>query len=217
MRTARPPRSRLAAALLPFALAAFGCARLMAELEPPAAVTILESYPRHTDPDAVAFNDLPVSLFYFSQTPPEGTTISKPVRVLFKMVAEGKTCRDAGVGGLKKLQRVALRQKFDAVVNIRATWDGEQLGDATRFGCRRIGDELQLVWEGALATLPPKAAAPAAAPVQDAAAPASVPATDQTGDRLRELQRLYYEGLITREEFLARRQKVLDELSPTAP
>jgi len=35
---------------------------------------------------------------------------------------------------------------------------------------------------------------------------------ESTSARLRELQGLYYQGLITREEFLQRRQKILDGL-----
>jgi hypothetical protein len=187
---------------------AAGCARLARELEPPAAVTVLEPYPRHDDPDAVAFNDLPVRLYFFTQTPPAETKILKPVRVLFRMVAEGKTCRDAGIGGLTKLQRVAMRARVNAVVNIRATWDGAQLGDELRFGCRRVDDTFTLVWEGALATVPEQAPPP-----EDPPAESTAPAgEDKTSARLRELQGLYYQGLITREEFLERRQKILDGL-----
>jgi hypothetical protein len=189
-----------------------GCARLAAELKPPVPTTVLQPYPRHGDPDAIVFNDLPVRLFFFSQTPPEGTVVAKPVRVIFKMVAEeGGTCRDAGIGGLRKLQRVAVRQRFNAVVNIRATWEDEQLGDAQRFGCRRIGDEYRLIWEGALATIPD---APPAEKMEPEATsePEATTEPESTSTRLRELQSLYYQGLITREEFLERRQKILDGL-----
>ena len=189
-------------------LCLLGCARLAAELEPPAVVTVLESYPRHDDPDAVAFNDLPVRLYFFTQTPPAETKIMKPVRVIFRTVANGKTCRDAGIGGLTKLQRVAMRARANAVVNIRATWDGAPLGDELRFGCRRVDDTFTLVWEGALATVPEEAPPPDA----PSAEPPAATDEDKTSARLRELQGLYYQGLITREEFLERRQKILDGL-----
>jgi hypothetical protein len=197
-----------AAALAVALLCAGACARLAAELEPPAVTTVLEPYPRFGDKDAVVFNDLPVRLFFFSQAPPAGTIIAKPVRVIFKTAVEGATCREAGIGGLLKLQRVAVRQRFNAIVNLRATWEGEQLGDALRFGCRRIGRELQLIWEGALANVPPEPA------TQIQAADETPPAADadDASGRIKELQRLYYEGLITREEFLERRQKILDGL-----
>jgi hypothetical protein len=197
------------------AICLFGCARLAAELKPPAAVTVLEPYPRHADADAVAFNDLPVSLYFFTQAPPADTKILKPVRVLFRSVADGKTCREAGIGGLQKLQRVAVRNRVNAVVNIRATWEGAQLGDEIRFGCRRINNTYTLVWEGALANVPEQAAEPAQPPSEDPATATTPPAlTDEesASARLRELQSLYYQGLITREEFLARRQKILDGL-----
>jgi hypothetical protein len=201
---------RLAASLL--ALCLVGCARLASELAPPAAVTVLEPYPRHEDADAVAFNDLPVRLYFFTQTPPADTKIVKPVRVLFRSVGSGRTCREAGIGGLQKLQRVAVRSRVNAVVNIRATWDGAQLGDEVRFGCRRVGDTYSLVWEGALAAVPETA--PAAQPAEDPTSAPPPPAADDesTSARLRELQGLYYQGLITREEFLERRQKILDGL-----
>lgn len=206
---------RAAAAFLLLA-STLGCARftdrLAAELEPPAATIVLEEYPRAGDPDAVVFNDLPVRLYFFTQAPPEGTAIAKPVRVLFRMVAGGRSCREAGIGGLRKLQRVAVRARANAVVNVRATWEGEPLGDEARFGCRRAGDEYELVWEGALASVPeppPPAAAPPP-PAEEAAAPSPPP--DTAADRLRELQELYYQGLVTREEFLERRQRILDGL-----
>src|SRR5512136_1399361 len=96
----------LTIALLSLAAAAPACARLAAERERPASATVLEPYPRYDDADAVAFNDLPVRLYFFTQTPPAETKIVKPVRVLFREVAAGKTCRETGIGGLKKLQRV---------------------------------------------------------------------------------------------------------------
>jgi len=195
------------------ALLSVCCARLLAESEPQAPVTVLEPYPRHEDPDAVAFDDLPVRLYFFTQAPPPETEIVKPVSVLFKTVAEGKTCREAGVGGLQKLQRVALRARANAVVNIRATWDGAQLGDELRFGCRRVNGTFVLIWEGALATVPEPAPAPADPAVPEAADDAPQPGDEEpTSARLRELQSLYYQGLITREEFLQRRQEILDGL-----
>jgi hypothetical protein len=204
-----PPSALVIAALMGVC-----CARLLAEREPPAAVTVLEPYPRHDDPDAVAFDDLPVRLYFFTQAPPADTKIVKPVRVLFKSVSEGKTCRDAGVGGLQKLQRVALRGRANAVVNIRATWDGVQLGDELRFGCRRVNGTFVLVWEGALAMVPEPAPTPAPAePVSPEVADQPQPGDEEsTSARLRELQGLYYQGLITREEFLQRRQEILDGL-----
>jgi hypothetical protein len=195
------------------ALLSVCCARLVAEREPPAAVTVLEPYPRHEDPDAVAFDDLPVRLYFFTQAPPTDTKIVKPVSVLFKTVTEGKTCRDAGVGGLQKLQRVAMRARTNAVVNIRATWDGVQLGDELRFGCRRVNGTFVLIWEGALAMVPEPAPAPAEPAVPEAVDDAPQPGDEEpTSARLRELQGLYYQGLITREEFLQRRQEILDGL-----
>ena len=207
-------KALLQLALSMLALFGVSCARLVAEREPPAAVTVLEPYPRHEDPDAVAFNDLPVRLYFFTQAPPADTKIVKPVSVLFKSVADGKTCRDAGVGGLQKLQRVAMRSRANAVVNIRATWDGAQLGDELRFGCRRVNGTFVLIWEGALAMVPSPAPAPAPTePAVSAAADEPLPGDEEsTSARLRELQGLYYQGLITREEFLERRKEILDGL-----
>ena len=198
---------------LALAICLSGCARLVAEQAPPTAVTVLDPYPRHDDPDAVAFNDLPVRLYFFTQAPPAQTKIVKPVRVLYRSVADGKTCREAGVAGLQKLQRVAVRSRVNAVVNIRATWEGAQLGDEQRFGCRRVNGTYTLVWEGALANVPEQAVEPTPPPTDDPEATAP-PATDEesTSARLRELQGLYYQGLITREEFLERRQAILDGL-----
>lgn len=190
-----------------------GCGRLFAEAAPKPPVTVLEPYPRHEDADAVAFNDLPVRLYFFTQAPPPETEIVKPVRVLFRSVADGKTCREAGVAGLMKLQRVAVRNRVNAVVNIRATWEGAQLGDEIRFGCRRINGMYVLIWEGALANVPEQAQEPTPQALDEP--DASVPAAEEgesTSARLRELQGLYYQGLITREEFLQRRQKILDGL-----
>jgi len=202
---------RLGVAFASLAIAAPCCARLAAELEPPASVLETESFPRHDDPDAVVFNDLPVRLYFHSQTPPAQTQIVKPVRVLFRTAAQGKTCREAGIAGLQKLQRVAMRNRVNAVVNIRSTWDGAQTGDTLHFGCRRASGELSLVWEGALANVPEEAEPPApdpagTQPAEDAGA------SDSASARIRELQSLYYQGLITREEFLERRQKILDGL-----
>jgi len=214
MKLTRSSKVLLRFTLVIAALMGVCCARLLAEREPKAAVTVLEPYPRHDDPDAVAFDDLPVRLYFFTQAPPADTKIVKPVRVLFKSVAEGKTCREAGVGGLQKLQRVALRARTNAVVNIRATWDGVQLGDELRFGCRLVNGTFVLIWEGALAMVPEPAPAPATAEPETP----EVADEPQQGDdasasaRLRELQGLYYQGLITREEFLQRRQEILDGL-----
>jgi hypothetical protein len=214
MRSTKPRALFPWIALLALAFLASCCARLAAESKRPAAVTVLDPYPRFDDADAVAFNDLPVRLYFFTQTPPADTKIVKPVRVLFRSVATGKTCREAGIGGLKKLQRVALRARVNAVVNIRATWDGAQLGDELRFGCRRINDTFVLIWEGALATLPEQEPEQATPPAESAAETAAPPPVEEetTSARLRELQSLYYQGLITREEFLQRRKEILDGL-----
>lgn len=210
-RIAHPAPRRAAATLAAIAIAAAGCARLAAELRPQPAVTELAELPRHDDPDAVVFNDLPVRLYFHSQTPPAQTQIVKPIRVLFRMDGRGRSCREAGIAGLQKLQRVAVRHRANAVVNIRSTWDGALTGDAARFGCRRADGELSLVWEGALANVP---AAEEATPPPDEAdgQPPDGSPEDSASARLRELQSLYYQGLITREEFLERRQRILDGL-----
>jgi len=65
--------SRALAAICALWLAApliSGCGRLFAESAPQPPVTVLEPYPRHEDADAVAFNDLPVRLYFFTQAPP---------------------------------------------------------------------------------------------------------------------------------------------------
>jgi len=170
---------------------------------PPAeAVVILnEPYPRHNDPDAVVFNDLPVRLYFHSQPPPANTEILRPIRTRSTIVATGKTCRDAGIEGLRRLQRIAVKYKADAVVNIRATWEGEQLGDDITFGCRLIGNRYTLIWEGALARIPT---------LPDEGATTHDPADDDASMALRKLESLYYQGLINKEEFMMRREKILD-------
>jgi hypothetical protein len=175
---------------------------------------VLEPYPRYDDQDALAFNDLPVSLFFFPQTPPDGTEVLRPIRARAVMGFDRGSCRDAGIAGLKSLQRLAVRNDADAVVNIRATWDGEPLGDELSFGCRRLGDRYALIWEGALARVP---AAPAPDPsASDGGAepdpPEPVDMGEETAAKLRKLQNLYYQGLITREELLERRQEILNAL-----
>ena len=172
---------------------------------PPAeAVVILnEPYPRHNDPDTVVFNDLPVRLYFHSQLPPANTEILRPIRTRSTIVAAGKTCRDAGIEGLRRLQRIAVKYKADAVINIRATWDGEQLGDDTTFGCRLIGNRYTLIWEGALARIPA---------LPDEGATTHDPAGDDASTALRKLESLYYQGLITKEEFMMRREKILDDI-----
>ncbi len=170
---------------------------------PPAeAVVILnEPYPRHNDPDAVVFNDLPVRLYFHSQPPPPNTEILRPIRTRSTIVAAGKTCRDAGIEGLRRLQRIAVKYKADAVVNIRATWNGEQLGDDITFGCHLIGNRYTLIWEGTLARIPTS---------PDEGATTHDPADDDASTALRKLESLYYQGLITKKEFMARREKILD-------
>ena len=172
---------------------------------PPAVATVIlnEPYPRHNDPDAVVFNDLPVRLYFHSQPPPPNTEILRPIRTRSTIVASGSTCRDAGIEGLRRLQRIAVKYKADAVVNIRATWDGEQLGDDMTFGCRLIGDRYTLIWEGALARIP-------ISPDEGATTPN--PADDDTSTALRKLENLYYQGLITKEEFMERRERILDDI-----
>lgn len=175
---------------------------------------VLEPYPRYDDPDAMVFDDLPVKLFFFPQTPPAGTEVLRPIRAKAALPVARGDCRETGVAGLKSLQRLAVRHRADAVVNIRATWDGDQLGDELSFGCRRVGDRWALIWEGALARVP--AQVEPADPVDGGATGGD---QDQPGDlgeeeaaKLRKLQNLYYQGLITREEFLQRRQDILNEL-----
>jgi len=174
---------------------------------------VLEPYPRYDDPDAMVFNDLPVSLFFFPQTPPAGTEVLRPIRARAVIGLERGSCRDAGIAGLQSLQRLAVRSKAGAVVNIRATWDGQPLGDEITFGCRKVGDRYALIWEGALANVPPPIAP------DPAAGDAGSPEDAQPGDmgeeaaaKLRKLQNLYYQGLITREEFVERRQGILNEI-----
>jgi hypothetical protein len=172
---------------------------------------VLEPYPRYDDPDALVFNDLPVQLFFFSQAPPAGTEVLRPIRARAAMPISRGDCRDTGIAGLRSLQRVAVRHKATAVVNIRATWDKQPLGDELTFGCRVVGGKYGLIWEGAAALVPAQAQADTAG---DGGGDGT---TDQdlgeeAGAKLRKLQNLYYQGLITREEFLERRQQILNEL-----
>jgi hypothetical protein len=142
-----------------------------------------------------------------------GTEVLKPIRARAVLAADRGSCREAGIAGLQSLQRLAVRHKADAVVNIRATWQGEPLGDELNFGCRKLDDRYALIWEGALARVPVEQDT-AVEPAADEA-----PGGDDTGDmgeeaaaKLRKLQNLYYQGLITREEFIEKRQEILNEL-----
>ena len=167
--------------------------------EPPPSA----SYPRFDDPDAARFDDLPVLLFFHVQQPPAGTELLRPIRARGTSPVSGGGCREAGIAGLVRLQRIAEQQGADAVVNIRATWRGEMIGDDARFECRVHRGRHSLVWEGALARLP--------APVPLAPAPAPEPGNDAAA-RLRKLQSLYYQGLISHEEYLQRKDEILGEL-----
>jgi hypothetical protein len=169
--------------------------------EPPPSA----AYPRYDDPDAARFDDLPVLLFFHVQHPPAGTDLLRPVRARGASPIEGGSCREAGIAGLVRLQRIAEQQGADAVVNIRATWRQELIGDDRRFECRVHRGRYSLVWEGALARLP----APVPVPVTTAPAPE---AENEPAARLRKLQSLYYQGLISDEEYLQRKDEILGEL-----
>jgi hypothetical protein len=165
-------------------------------------------YPRFDDPDAARFDDLPVLLFFHSQAPPAGIELLRPIRARGVSPVSGGSCRAAGMAGLARLQRIAVQQGVDAVVNLRATWLGELIGDDTRFECRVHRGRYSLVWEGALARMPaPVPAAPPAASPGPPGDPDADPAV-----RLRRLQSLYYQGLITRDEYLERKDEILGEL-----
>lgn len=184
-----------------------GCLRRRIAHQGEARVQAEEPYPRFDDPDAVVFNDLPVMLYFHSQTPPAGTEIIRPVSTVSSTIATGdRTCRHAGLEGLRKLQRIAVQREANAVVNIRATWDGKQLGDDLVFGCVPEGDRYSLIWEGALARIPEERTD------GDIDSPSPAAPADSPEASLRKLQRLYYQGLITREEFLKRKKKILDEI-----
>jgi hypothetical protein len=160
-------------------------------------------YPRFDDPDAARFDDLPVLLFLHTQQPPAGTEVLRPIRARGASPVEGGSCREAGIEGLVRLQRIAEQQGADAVVNVRATWRGETIGDDTRFECLVHRGRYTLVWEGALARVP--------APTPAAPGPAPEPGNDAAA-RLRKLQSLYYQGLISDEEYLQRKDEILEEL-----
>ncbi len=168
--------------------------------EPPPSA----EYPRFDDPDAARFDDLPVLLFFHVQQPPAGTELLRPIRARGTSPVSGGSCREAGIAGLVRLQRIAVQQGVDAVVNIRATWRGEMIGDDRRFECRVHRGRHSLVWEAALARLP--------APPPPAPAPPATEPGDDPAARLRRLQSLYYQGLITREEYLQRKDEILGEL-----
>jgi len=186
-----------------------GCLRRPFSTAASAERTTLEAYPRFDDPDAFVFDDLPVKLYFHSQAPPPGTTVIQPVRARSTIVAKNRTCREAGLEGLRKLQRIALRYHANAVVNLRATWQGEQIGDDLVFGCIAVEDKYTLIWEGALAKVPD----PPDPPAQEGGTGETAPEGGTTASaRLRELDSLYYQGLITHDEYLERRQRILDEL-----
>jgi len=178
------------------------------ELDPAVCDFVMEPYIRYDDPDAFVFDDLPVAMYFFPQAPPAGTGVVGPVSATGVSPLERGSCRAAGIEGLSKLQETAARRGADAVVNIRATWDGERLGDRLRFGCRVERGRFHVQWEGALARLPEGEEAEART---DGDAGAD-PVPEETAARLRRLQGLYYQGLITREEYLEKRAAVLDEL-----
>lgn len=174
---------------------------------------VQEPYVRYDDPDAFVFNDLPVSLYFFPQQAPKGVEVKKPVRVKSVLSVRKGTCRDAGIAGLVKLQHLAARSKANAVINIRATWAKERLGDDLSFGCRVLRKRYLLVWEGSMATAP--AANQNEGKTQSQERSESGRAKIDKGDidaRLRRLQDLYYKGLISKEEMESMRRKILDEL-----
>lgn len=175
---------------------------------------VLEPYPRYDDPDAMVFDDLPVKLFFFPQTPPAGTEVLRPIKARAALPVARGDCRETGIAGLKSLQRLAVRHRADAVVNIRATWDGDQLGDELAFGCRKVGDRWALIWEGALARVPaqtePDEPLDGGVAGEGQGGPADM--GEEEAAKLRKLQNLYYQGLITREEFIERRQEILNEI-----
>jgi hypothetical protein len=173
---------------------------------------VTEPYVRYDDPDAVVFNDLPIMLFFFAQKPPDGTAVLQPVKARATAAASG-TCRAIGIDGLVSLQRQAKRAGANAVVNIRATWDEEPLGNELEFGCKVVKGRPAIVWEGTLANVPGKPAPePPLAAAPAPATPAAAPAGDDATVRLKELQDLYYRGLITREEFERKRAAILEGL-----
>ncbi len=181
--------------LLLFCIAFGGCLHKKSKIAPAPLVILNESYPHYDDEDAVVFNDLPVRLYFYSQAPPSQTRIKRPIRAKVTIVAKDGSCRKAGIEGLKKLQRIAVRYKENAVINIRASWNGEQLGDETTFGCILESGLYSLIWEGALADIPE-----------------SKSTSSNTSSSLRKLEELYYQGLITKEEFQKRRADILSEL-----
>jgi len=168
---------------------------------------VLAPYPRFDDPDTMVFNDLPIQLYFFPQTPPAGTEILGPIRAKAVVANSRGSCRETGIAGLHSLQRRASRHPVNAVVNIRATWRGEQLGDDLRFGCFQDKARHVLIWEGALAKIPEDEV-----DTDSAGATPSDGQDTETAARLRKLQNLYYQGLITREEFIERRDAILGEL-----
>lgn len=178
---------------------------------------VLETYPRYDDADAIIFDDLPIKLFFHSQTPPPGTEVLRPIRAKAALPLGRGACRDTGIAGLRSLQRLAVRHRADAVVNIRATWQGQPMGDEVVFGCRRLGDRYALIWEGALARMPAKTA-PDPTDIESLndsphdAGPKSDP-DQEVGSKLRKLNNLYYQGLITREELEERRLQLLNALT----
>jgi hypothetical protein len=175
---------------------------------------VLEPYPRYDDQDALVFNDLPIRLFFFSQTPPADTEVIRPVRAKAVLASGSSSCRETGIKGLRSLQRLAVRHGANAVVNIRATWNESPLGNELVFGCRQVGARHALIWEGALATVPvpTEPQTGAGGGVDTAPDAGTVDQGEEIGAKLRKLQNLYYQGLITHEELLERRQEILNEL-----
>ncbi len=175
--------------------AAFGCGT--SRRSPAAPKHVAVAYPRAGEDDTAIFDDHPVQLYFAPQNPPQGTEVLRPIRARGAASSDLGGCRRAGMEGLRRLQLVAARHRANAVVNIRATWNGDTACDDETFTCTLARGRYQVVWEGALARLP-----------EDS----SEEEEKDSAARLRELQSLYYRGLITREEFLQRRREILDSL-----
>ncbi|MFO8072010.1 MAG: SHOCT domain-containing protein [Polyangia bacterium] len=189
-------RFPFASFFLPIAIAVIaGCGS--SRRSPAAPKHVAVAYPRAGENDTAVFDDLPVQLYFAPQSPPSGTEVLRPIRARGAAPADAGGCRRAGIEGLRRLQLIATRHRAEAVVNIRATWNGETACDDTTFTCTLARGRYQVVWEGALARLPEEAGSGE---------------EEDSASRLRELQSLYYRGLITREEFLQRRRVVLDSL-----
>lgn len=174
---------------------------------------VTEPYVRYDDPDAAVFNDLSIPLYFFPQTPPENTEVLGPVQAKSVLALDRGTCRETGIRGLIGLQRRAKRAKANAVVNIRATWERVQLGDELNFGCHITKGRYALIWQGTLAHIPRDSASADGVDTDwDAPQSATGLDDDDVKQRLRTVEELYYQGLISREEYLNKRRKILDGL-----